>query len=203
MSQSLPALILIRPARRSMKLRGARLAGDVGINSQCLAYLGIESGAGSLLRSSPSAQSGEAWAHPFIAIYEPFGNGTNSVLQSAKLATTEISGDFLAVEVKHTDGTDLILNATGTNEIHRSAAAVFQGSYGVTSVRNNGDVILYLGSGKELFNGGVGLKFTSGEHSASVVASAKSREWTVRYSSEADFQLYLPDTTCSYGRKYR
>jgi hypothetical protein len=147
-------------------------------------------------------QSGEAWEHPFIAIYEPFGNGTNSVVQSAKLASTEVSGDFLAVEVKHTEGTDLILNATSTDAIHRSGAAVFQGSYGVTSVRNNGVVILYLGFGKELFNAGIGLKFTSGEHAASVVASVKNGEWTLKYSSEADFQLYLPETACASERKY-
>jgi hypothetical protein len=147
-------------------------------------------------------QSGEAWQHPFIAIYEPFGNGVNSVVQSAKLATTEVSGDFVAIEVRHTDGTDLVLNATSVNALHRSGAAVFQGSYGVTSARDDGSVVLYLGSGKELSNGGIGLNFISGEHAASVVASGKGKSWAVRYSSEADFQLFLPKTTCSDAQKY-
>jgi len=147
-------------------------------------------------------QSGEAWQHPFIAIYEPFGNGVNSVVQSAKLATTEVSGDFVAIEVRHTDGTDLVLNATSANALHRSGAAVFQGSYGVTSARDDGSVVLYLGSGKELSSGGIGLNFISGEHAASVVASGKGKSWAVRYSSEADFQLFLPKTTCSDAQKY-
>jgi hypothetical protein len=162
-----------------------------------IAPLRTEETSGVILR-----QSGEAWQHPFIAIYEPFGNGATSVVQSARLATTEVGGDFLAVEVKHTEGTDLILNATTANVLHRSGAAAFQGSYGVTSVRNNGVVILYLGSGKELSNAEIGLNFTSGEHTASVVASGKGRDWAVRYSSDADFQLFLPKAACSYEQKY-
>jgi hypothetical protein len=147
-------------------------------------------------------QSGEAWKRPFIAVYEPFGNGTNSVVQSASLATSEASEDFLAVEVKHTEGTDLIFNATSADAEHRSGAALFQGSYGVTSVRNDGGVILYLGSGKQIFNAGIGLKFTKGDHAASVVAAGKSGSSVVKYSSEADFQLYFPVTTCHSERRF-
>jgi len=147
-------------------------------------------------------QAGEAWRRPFIAIYEPFGNGVNSVVQSAKLVTDEGADNFLAVEVKHTEGTDLILNATSDRALHRSGAAVFQGSYGVTSVRNDGTVILYLGSGKELSDAGIGLHFTNGDHAASVVASGKGRDWDVKYSSEADFQLSLPARACSDDRRY-
>jgi hypothetical protein len=95
----------------------------------------------------------------------------------------------------------LVLNATSANALHRSGAAVFQGSYGVTSARDDGSVVLYLGSGKELSNGGIGLNFISGEHAASVVASGKGKSWAVRYSSEADFQLFLPKTTCSDAQK--
>ena len=162
-----------------------------------IASLRTEKTSGVILR-----QSGEAWRHPFIAIYEPFGNGANSVVQSARLVTTEVSGDFLAVEVKHAQGTDLILNATSANAPHRSGTTVFQGNYGVTSVRNDGAVILYLGSGKELSNAEIGLNFTRGEHAATVVASGKGRDWAVRYSSEADFHLLLPKTVCSYEQKY-
>ena len=147
-------------------------------------------------------QTGEAWQRPFIAIYEPFGNGAPSVVQSARLATSDVSGDFLAVEVRHTKGTDLILSATRTNELHRSGATAFQGSYGVTSIANDGAVTLYLGSGKALSNAEIGLNFTSGEHTASVVASGKGRDWAVRYSSDADFQLFLPKTACSYEQTY-
>jgi len=104
--------------------------------------------------------------------------------------------------VKHAQGTDLILNATSANAPHRSGTTVFQGNYGVTSVRNNGAVILYLGSGKELSNAEIGLNFTKGEHAATVVASGKGRDWAVRYSSETDFHLLLPKTACSYEQKY-
>jgi len=147
-------------------------------------------------------QNGEAWKRPFIAVYEPFGNGTKSVVKSARLATTEAGGDFLAVEVKHTEGTDLILNATSADASHRSGGAVFQGSYGVTSIRNNGVVILYLGSGRELSNAGIGLKFTSGEHRASVVVREELGHCAVKYSSEAEFRLSLSRHGCSDQQRY-
>lgn len=147
-------------------------------------------------------QSGEAWRRPFIAIYEPFGNGVNSVVQSAKLLSDEGSDNFIAVEVKHAKGTDLIFDATSNQALHRNGAATFQGSYGVTSLRNDGTVILYLGSGKEISDQGIGLSFTNGEHAASIIASGKDRGWNVKYSSEADFQLLLPDTACGDERRY-
>jgi hypothetical protein len=147
-------------------------------------------------------QEGEAWQRPFVAIYEPYGNGSKSVVQSARIVATESIGDFLAVEVKHTEGTDLVLNATSADMPHRSGATEFQGSYGVTSVRKDGKVILYLGSGKKIFNEGMGVNFTSGEHAASVVASGKGRDWAVQYSSETDFQLLLPPTACGEEHKY-
>ena len=162
-----------------------------------VASLRTEKTSGVILR-----QSGEAWQHPFVAIYEPFGNGTNSVVQSARLVSGEAGGDFLAVEVRHTEGTDLILNATRADVLHRSGGAVFQGSYGVTSIRNNGAVTLYLGSGKKLSNAEAGLNFKSGEHTASVVAGGKGRDWVVKYSSDADFQLFLPRAACSHQQKY-
>jgi len=162
-----------------------------------IASLRTEKTSGVILR-----QSGEAWRRPFVAIYEPFGNGVNSQVQSARLVTAGNTDDFLAIEVKHTEGTDLIMNATSSNALHRSGTALFQGSYGVTSVRNNGEVILYLGSGKALSNAGIGLNFTSGEHAASVVASGKGNAWDVHYSSEAEFQLLLPKSTCGDERKY-
>ena len=109
-------------------------------------------------------QTGEAWNRPFVAIYEPFGNGTESLIKRVRrIKDAPASGDFVGVVIEQASRTDFVFNATDADKTHDYEGVQFKGIYGVVSADANGFRHLYLGTGKSLIAAGHRLESASGE----------------------------------------
>jgi hypothetical protein len=138
-------------------------------------------------------QKGDAWRHPFVAIYEPFGNGAKSVVHTAHIEANEPMDDFVAVRVVSEQGSDLVLNATGNHALHHTGDVSFRGFYAVVSSRAKGETSIYLGSGRELSTGRMGIRFAEGEHTAMVTLHQElDAPLSVDYACETGFELTFP-----------
>jgi hypothetical protein len=147
-------------------------------------------------------QTGEAWKRPFIAVYEPFGNGIASQVKAVQaLAVGSGAGDFVAIKVDHSEGTDVLLNATDSSPSSVVGDISFAGIYGVVASRLNGETTLYLGCGRLLRKGNISVGFDDGDHAATVtVFSQDARQLEkgiAEYSSQTPFRLTLPAPSLS------
>jgi hypothetical protein len=103
-------------------------------------------------------QKGEAWMRPFVAIYEPFGNGIESSIKRVRrMKDAPECGDFVGIAVEHNDEmkrrTDFILNATDAGRQQGFEGVTFQGIYGIVTIDPAGFKGMYLGAGHSIAYG--------------------------------------------------
>jgi len=123
-------------------------------------------------------QSGEAWDRPFIAVYEPYGAGAESMVKRARrMENAPTSSNFVGLVVEQNDGSgrqDFILNCTRDDEEQRYEGIRFEGIYGVVTTTGAGMFKgMYLGSGRSLNYKAYSLK-AAGALSASLGAASQS-----------------------------
>jgi hypothetical protein len=150
-------------------------------------------------------QAGEAWKRPFIAVYEPFGNGVASQVKAVHaLATGGGPADLVAVEIDHTEGNDFMLSATDSSPSSVVRNISFAGIYGVVASRLNGETTFYLGCGRILRKGNIGIGFDHGDHAATVTVFSQGgrphEKGIAQYSSQTPFRLSLPASSLSGTR---
>jgi hypothetical protein len=123
-------------------------------------------------------QSGEAWDRPFIAVYEPYGAGAESMVKRVRrMENAPTSSNFVGLVVEQNDGSgrqDFILNCTHEDEEQRYEGIRFEGIYGVVTTKGAGMFKgMYLGSGRSLNYKAYSLK-AAGALSASLGAASQS-----------------------------
>jgi len=123
-------------------------------------------------------QSGEAWDRPFIAVYEPYGAGLESMVKRVRrMENAPLSGNFVGFVVEQNDGSgrqDFILNCTHEDEEQRYEGIRFEGIYGVVTTTGAGIFKgMYLGAGRSLIYKAYSLK-AAGALSASLVKVLES-----------------------------
>lgn len=142
-------------------------------------------------------QTGEAWNRPFVAVYEPYGNGiTSSVKNVRRMKDVPLSGDFVGIAVERTDGKDYILNAIDSVKTNNSEGVDFKGIYGVVCADNNGFKRMYLGTGRQISWNGYSIQSTPaflGMVKASLTYDKSEAEFSgLSYSSDKEIKLRFP-----------
>lgn len=139
-------------------------------------------------------QKGEAWKHPFVAIFEPY-SGMADNISSAEIISTEKNNFLTVVRIINKDLTEQIIFQCSVNkELHTGNNWKFKGVFGVVNLKNGQLEEMYLGSGNELSYGDYTISSTSPEASASikfsdgkmfvscnqeVTISAKNKKWKI------------------------
>lgn len=110
-------------------------------------------------------QQGEAWKRPFITVYEPYGNGTESSVQSVRrINNTPLSSDFAGIVVTSKSGReDYIMNCMEESNAITYENVLFKGIYGIISNQEGEFIQAYLGNAIQIETNGFGLESCSGK----------------------------------------
>jgi len=96
-------------------------------------------------------QHGEAWEHPFIAVYEPYTSAEGKSILSIKGFDDENGNkDFVGLHVTHTSGREdhVFSSKDGKNASYKDKSS--DATYALVGNEKNGDFVLFMGNGKEL-----------------------------------------------------
>jgi hypothetical protein len=122
-------------------------------------------------------QYGEAWKHPFVAVFEP-----SSSLQPKSIASiTSFSPDkpvdeFSGVVVENKSGSkQTIFSSADSRQEVVYKEMKFKGTYAVISEDGNDLSYLFLGNGRTLLKGGFGIEAKS--DSVSAVLCKQNNQW--------------------------
>lgn len=110
-------------------------------------------------------QQGEAWNKPFIAVYEPYGNGAEAQLKSVHTEKTiEQEGIAkLTVEHRQQNKVDYIIHSVVPEVEAEYVGIRFKGVYGVVSYEGKTVKSVYIGSGTSLVMDGLVVNSVSGK----------------------------------------
>ncbi len=100
---------------------------------------------------------GEAWTRPFVAVYEPFGNGTDAVVADVAAAPVKGAPHVTAVTVTFKDRPgrrDVILAADGEKAAFTYGGRRFRTTFAVLSYADDRLVDIYAGDGTAKSRGG-------------------------------------------------
>ncbi|AWW32771.1 hypothetical protein DN752_22960 [Echinicola strongylocentroti] len=122
---------------------------------------------------------------PFVAVFETYKKGENSLKAVSTIQSTD---RFVALEVGSDNTRQLIHNAIDKEVYETPAGSVFQGIFGVVSLKNDELTYLYLGKGGQIGYGGYHLAAIEGEVSASLTIE----NGIVAYSADKPVMIKLP-----------
>ena len=102
-------------------------------------------------------RTGEAWKRPFVAVYEPFGNGTEAAVADVVAEPVKDAPNVTAVTVTFKDRPgrrDVILTADGEKAAFRYGSLRFRTTFAVLSYADDRLVDIYAGDGTAKSHGG-------------------------------------------------
>lgn len=142
-------------------------------------------------------QSGDAWAKPFVAIYEPSFGGDGKSIQSVRAAKVGRDSSLVACIVdgnsdiagKNSAFQVLLFQDDKTNVAEKIEGLEFQGSFGSILKRDNETAELYLGHGQKIGNAQISLSTTDGS-SAAASLLRDGNEW--QYSATVPMNATVP-----------
>lgn len=137
-------------------------------------------------------QTGEAWSHPFVAVYEPNVKNDGSNIRSVSYFNADNAAkDFVGIKVESKTGrTDYIFsNTTETGKV-LSAGMSSCATYSVISSEVNGDCVLFMGNGTLLSNREMRIET---KQVANVIVECKNGVWY--YTSEVPVKLKIQGKT--------
>lgn len=138
-------------------------------------------------------QAGEAWAHPFVAVYEPYAGIDAHTVVDVRLMNDSKTDKFTALSVRNKDQSQqLIFQSTDAAEFHEVGDGGFQGHVGVVGLQGSRLLYLYLGSGDRLTYQGYTITATTPMAAANLTLDGKN----LRISCNQETQVTLPS-----GRK--
>lgn len=94
-------------------------------------------------------QNGEAWNIPFIAVYEPYGNGANAQIRSVYVGKTKMQKGVAKLSVEHLEDAkvDHIIHSVDANSEANYMGVRFKGTYCVATMEKGRLVSVYIGNG--------------------------------------------------------
>ncbi len=94
-------------------------------------------------------QKGEAWDSPFIAVYEPYGNGAKAQIRSVYTGKTKKQEGVakLSVAFLDNDKIDHIIHSVAEKEEANYMGIRFLGTYCVATMEKGWPVSIYIGNG--------------------------------------------------------
>ena len=132
-------------------------------------------------------QSNNAWANPFVAVFEPYTEGEKSISDITKFAETD---SFISIAVKLNNNTrQIILNAIDKQIYKPEKNIIFQGIFGITSEKEGSFEYLYLGKGKVIQKGKYRIEAVEGE----VTAELRMVDGQVYYSSDNPVRISVKE----------
>jgi hypothetical protein len=135
-------------------------------------------------------QTGEAWTHPFVAVYEPSLASETTIRAVRSLKTDAPDGNVVATEVVGPGYRVRLFNdATASGTAHTADDAAFQGLFAAVVEHADGIDEAYLGDGTNLQVGGIALASADGNPVSACIRRTGSA-WT--YSSTAAVKITLP-----------
>lgn len=110
-------------------------------------------------------QQGEAWDKPFIAVYEPYGNGAEATVKSVYVGETKEQKGVAKLTVEHKkDGcVDFIIHSITPEKESEYMGIRFVGTYCVVSYKNKMPISVYIGNGTSFSMNVLKLNSASGE----------------------------------------
>ncbi|MBU2914099.1 hypothetical protein [Reichenbachiella agariperforans] len=96
-------------------------------------------------------QHGEAWEHPFVAVYEPYTSGEGSQITSIDGFEDESgNAEFVGVAVTHQSGREDFVFSCRDGQAVTYQGMETDASYALIGTEENGDVIYFMGNGTTL-----------------------------------------------------
>jgi hypothetical protein len=138
------------------------------------------------LRTLVVRQRGEAWTHPFSAVFEPVeGGGGGQVLRVEEI---ERPGGAFGLRVStRGGGRQTILSTDGADGRFTEGGQSLRGRYGIVATRGEELSYLFLGDGRELAGAGFAIRATA---TGSAALWRDGGKW--RYSATGPARLTVP-----------
>lgn len=110
-------------------------------------------------------QDGEAWNRPFIAVYEPYGNGADAQITSVCTEKTTVQDGIAKLTVTREGGavSDRIIHSVDAGNEAVYSGIKFKGTYCVVTHKGKDLQSVYVGNGTSLEVRGLKVRSVSGE----------------------------------------
>lgn len=97
-------------------------------------------------------QYGEAWKHPFVAVFEPSTDTEPGTIGNVSYPEVQsLSNSAIAIRVSHKDGReDYILSSDKADDLCRSGKMKAKAAYAIWSCKGGKDLMLFMGKGVKL-----------------------------------------------------
>jgi hypothetical protein len=129
-----------------------------------------------------------AWKHPFVAIFEPYGTGNKTI---HKIQTVVQDEGFICLSVESVNGRkDIICNAVDGQTHTPQENMNFKGIFGIITQYNEQVRSLYLGRGYMLEKDGIRI-----ESDTPVSAAIRYEDGHWRYSSDGIIKVTIQNKT--------
>lgn len=103
-------------------------------------------------------QSGEAWEHPFVSIYEPFTSTEGKIITNIQGFDDEnASKEFVGIHVTNKSGREDFIFSSKNEVLATYKQMSTDAVYALVGNEKNGDFVLYMGNGKQLNANGYSL----------------------------------------------
>jgi hypothetical protein len=111
-------------------------------------------------------QQGEAWNHPFVAVFEPVdASHPTAIARIERFTPPSAPADFVGLDIHDLDGSRRqVFNAAEPASVEANGIS-FTGTYAIAG-ESNADRLLFLGSGTLLARDGIVLRFDQPNASA-------------------------------------
>lgn len=96
-------------------------------------------------------QHGEAWEHPFVSVYEPYGSKEGRQIKAISSFEDEEGGsEFVGLHILHHSGREDFIFSSRPGETARFKDMSTDAPYALVGAEENQDFVLFLGSGRSL-----------------------------------------------------
>jgi len=121
-------------------------------------------------------QSGEAWTHPFVAVFEPASKNEPGNIAAVSYFESETKlTDFIGIKVESKSGrTDYIFSNSNTTNIAVYKDMTSQSTYSLVGADKNGNSLLFMGNGTLLSSKDITIKTTT---PGNVTVEKKGNNW--------------------------
>ncbi|MFL9482926.1 six-hairpin glycosidase [Chitinophagaceae bacterium LWZ2-11] len=134
-------------------------------------------------------QNGEAWTHPFAAVYEPASStGNSSVKKIKSFNGKNASADFVGLEIENKSGeVNYVFSSINKEKVEYMGSNV-QADYAVVSIDNKKLRYLFMGKGLSVENNEWGIK--AGLPATAALTVEKSEIW---FTADRPVVLFIPE----------